>query len=159
MAGKTGAVVSVGECVKIRERERIREKEEARIAALAAAEAAKNEGDASGGNVDGDGWAKVASRKKVAASAAAPGIGNPVTPVPWYGVNGNGAGAGAGSSTATTGNGKTGSLVLRSGVRRGVKATNGNANSNGFKPIDFGSDEDVVENWEEEVEREERARE
>lgn len=143
MAGKTGAVVSVGECVKTRERERIREREEAKVAALAASEALKNGDSNGGGNVDGDGWAKVASRKKLTAAGAGPGIGNPVTPVPGYGVNGS------------SGNGKTGSLVLRSGVRKGganVKSTN----ENGFKAIDLGSDGEVVENWEEEVEREER---
>ncbi|KAK2755558.1 FKBP12-associated protein [Arachnomyces sp. PD_36] len=138
MAGKTEAVVSVGECVKIRERERAREREEARIAAAVAAEAKALKGN----GVDGDGWAQVASRKKVATptTTGTPGIGNPVTAVPGYGY----------------GFGSKGSLVLRSGVRKNGKGKE-NAGVNGFGAIDFGSDGEVVDSWEEEVEREEKA--
>ncbi|ODH22206.1 hypothetical protein ACO22_05551 [Paracoccidioides brasiliensis] len=145
--------VSVGECAKMRERERARERESRRIAA-AAAERNKMESRAvyAGGDGDGsthvasaggDGWAQVASRKR---------------PVVDTGLAESEFGFGDVGGTSA-GGGMSGTLVLRSGVGvggRGKAATPSSGVGGGWRKFPAGFVEDVVDDWEEAVEREER---
>ncbi|ODH48311.1 hypothetical protein GX48_05619 [Paracoccidioides brasiliensis] len=145
--------VSVGECAKMRERERARERESRRIAA-AAAERNKMESRAvyAGGDGDGsthvasaggDGWAQVASRKR---------------PVVDTGLAESEFGFGDVGGTSA-GGGMSGTLVLRSGVGvggRGKAATPSSGVGGGWRKFPVGFVEDVVDDWEEAVEREER---
>lgn len=144
--------ISVGECVKLREMERMKDRaakreaaaEKARIeAAMKASSGAAGEG----GEMGNDGWAQVASRKR-------PGTGLQ-----------NGA---AGSNGRTIANGSSfpfafgdmknpssddtrfSKLVLRSGVGMGRGRSQAEKSA---KAVDV---DDVVEDWEEEVEKEER---
>ncbi|PGH29018.1 transcriptional repressor NF-X1 [[Emmonsia] crescens] len=159
--------VTVGECAKMRERERARERE-ARRAAVAAVEKSMVEtravyeiGDGGFGassSAGGDGWAQVASRKRPAAGLLESAFG--------FGEVGVGVGNGRGILGGVRGgsgaaSGKSGTLVLRSGVGIGgkgkaVASGSGGGSEGGWRKFPAGFAEDVVDDWEEEVEREER---
>ncbi|EER36846.1 NF-X1 finger transcription factor [Histoplasma capsulatum H143] len=140
--------LSVGECVKMRERERTRSREARKAAAAAERSRGVLDGGGDGdsaavGAGSGDGWAQVASRKR---PTAAP----PESALVFGEVGGGDKGR---------------TLVLRSGVGLGgkVKGKAGVAGSGsesrsegGWKPFPAGFAEDVVDDWEEEVEKEEK---
>lgn len=140
--------LSVGECVKMRERERTRSREARKAAAAAERSRGVLDGGGDGdsaavGAGSGDGWAQVASRKRPTAA--------PPESAFVFGEVGGGD------------KGRT--LVLRSGVGLGgkVKGKAGVAGSGsesrsegGWKPFPAGFAEDVVDDWEEEVEKEEK---
>ncbi|PGH03996.1 hypothetical protein AJ79_07229 [Helicocarpus griseus UAMH5409] len=140
--------LTVGECAKMRERERTKEREAKRIAA-AAAEKEKTESraaySAAGEGSGSDGWAQVASRKKSTVPAqveSAFGFGD------------------LGTLAAASAAGKSGTLVLRSGVGKGKgKATSpvgGSGKGGGWGKFPAGFADDVVDDWEEAAEREEK---
>ncbi|EFE31172.1 uncharacterized protein ARB_02041 [Trichophyton benhamiae CBS 112371] len=129
--------ISVGDCAKFRDRERLKERAAKREAAAERArlEAALKEASSASAN---DGWAQVVSRKRPGTSSS-PGEASP------YGFG-----------TATPSDPK-GKLVLRSGI--GLGRTVGTASrfgALGMDGADAHADEDVVEDWEEEVAREEQ---
>ncbi|KAK2807788.1 hypothetical protein FQN50_005331 [Emmonsiellopsis sp. PD_5] len=132
--------LTVGDCAKMRDRERMREREAKRLAAAAAEKLkAENQGQYGAGDSDaaagGGGWAQVASRKRATGPAESPfGFGD-----------------------LSSMSGKAGTLVLRSGVGKGRGAASGSGVGGGRYPPGFG--DDVVDDWEEEVEKEERERE
>ncbi|KKZ65648.1 hypothetical protein EMCG_08509 [[Emmonsia] crescens] len=151
----------------MRERERAKERE-ARRAAVAAVEKSMVEtravyeiGDGGFGassSAGGDGWAQVASRKRPAAGLLESAFG--------FGEVGVGVGNGRGILGGVRGGsgaagGKSGTLVLRSGVGIGgkgkaVASGSGSGSEGGWRKFPVGFAEDVVDDWEEEVEREER---
>ncbi|KAK2743732.1 FKBP12-associated protein [Onygenales sp. PD_40] len=133
--------LTVGDCAKMRDRERMRERErEAKRLAAAAAEKLKAESHGAGdfdAAAGGGGWAQVASRKRATGPAESP--------------------FGFGELSGPSGPAKAGTLVLRSGVGKGRGAASGSGVGGGRYPPGFG--DDVVDDWEEEVEKEERERE
>ncbi|QVM08042.1 FKBP12-associated protein [Coccidioides posadasii str. Silveira] len=143
--------LSVIECIKLRERERAKEKEARR----AAAEKARHEAEQLNDEwtvleqKDEHGWSRVVSKKKPQwwndsdIQKLAPNLAQ--------------TGPGEGSSMGLS-SGRFGSLILKSGVGRGkeMDGSSSRPSSSGGrkKPA---SDEEVVDDWEEEIEKEEKA--
>ncbi|KAK2858382.1 hypothetical protein FQN49_004790 [Arthroderma sp. PD_2] len=134
--------MSVADCAKFRDRERMKERVAKREAAAERArlEAALREASSASAN---DGWAQVVSRKRPGAS------GSPTEASPY----------GFGATTPTNAGDTKGKLVLRSGIGTGRNVGTYGKNSRfgalGME-VDDADDDEVVEDWEEEVAREER---
>ncbi|KMU91564.1 chorion-factor-4 [Coccidioides immitis H538.4] len=145
--------LSVIECIKLRERERAREKEARR----AAAEKARHEAEQLNDEwtvleqKDEHGWSRVVSKKKPQwwndsdIQKLAPNLAQ--------------TGPGEGSSMGLS-SGRFGSLILKSGVGRGkeMDGSSSRPSSSGARKK-LASDEEVVDDWEEEIEKEEKAEE
>ena len=136
--------VGVGECVRMRERERIKERElkrgaaeKARLEAEAEASASRPGSLTGAAATDGDGWAQVVSRSKRGNNG-----GGEESPYGFDDVK---------SAYPGTTPGRFGTLVLRSGL--GMGRGTGGGKKVGTVSLDSG---DVVDDWEEEVEKEER---
>ncbi|OAX79251.1 hypothetical protein ACJ72_06432 [Emergomyces africanus] len=161
--------VSVGECAKMRERARAKEREAQRAAAAAAAAAQKSRAESrtvlndEGGEGGSDaatiagGWAQVASRKRPTTLPAESAFGFGEIRV----ENGRGGFGGSGAG------GKGGTLVLRSGVGvfgkgkagasgSGSGGADASAGAGDWRKFPAGFADDVVDDWEEEVEKEGR---
>ncbi|EEP79690.1 predicted protein [Uncinocarpus reesii 1704] len=146
--------LSISECIKLRDRDRMKEKEAKRAAAEKARREAEEEGTgwAATERRDEHGWSKVASKKKPQwwiDNDAPKAV--PAAPTSQSRIGGS-----------SFGSGRFGSLILKSGVGRGKEMGTSNSrpsSSDGLKkpaPVEL---EEVVDDWEEEIEKEEKEQE
>ncbi|WEW56783.1 FKBP12-associated protein [Emydomyces testavorans] len=145
--------LSIAECIKLRDRERAKEKDSRRAAAeKARCETQQEEDERTAIEYRGQyGWSKVISKKPqwwnnndTNKAEATPGVSQ--------------SGSGEGTNSGF-GSGRYGSLVLKSGVGRGKEMKSSNSrpsSSGGSKQPTLADAEDVVEDWEQEAEKDER---
>ncbi|KAI1937986.1 FKBP12-associated protein [Ophidiomyces ophidiicola] len=142
--------LSVAECIKLRDRECSKKKDTKKNAAENAGRKTQQEDDewTVTETKDEFGWSRVVSKKK-------PERWNDSDIQKTFSQSGNQqSGNGEGRSNWFSG-GRFGSLVLKSGVGRGKEMATSRSSDGSKAPVFLAKDEKVVEDWEEEIKKEE----